>query len=867
MVAQEDLDSPLDPEAASALLRGTKKRPLTQGEQAALVDFVSRRIAKFTAAETESTPGADSEAATFAYICANLRADWPGAAEIRGMFAAARNAAWRGGSPVMVLFWETNVANRELAEGDLEMARERMRRAIEFARGSEEHHENPLVGAPWLSARLTWIQASIGLSDFEEARQLLDELERDLEAPDSPLARIPWAKGELLGQRAQYWLDLGRADLAADASESQLAWVRESGDPEAILNALLRAANIDLTARSFESVIERCELAKRLSRENSVHPLYLAQLEIQKGQAERELELSDPKRPAHAAETLRAALASPDLPATLRMLGRLTLADAEMARSNMTAAGAELEIVERESAASAGDHGSPIEVIAARLATLRFRLESLAPSVLSADLPSIREELTRAVEGLFGDWRRSRTGERLFAFLNRKEYRDLLAAWIHATIAVDPSPHGAEKCFDLLVRAQSFGSLAEAIGGVRVETVAAVREQWLGKRGLLLMYLPAVEGTVLIAVDSSEITVHSLAGSRRLDEVRRGFIRYVSRRPEERGSADRMETPETVTSEFLPSSVIAKLATHDELTIIGYELLGAIPFEGFRVAGKFLGVTHSIVYAPSIRVGLALSERAAQPRSFERSVVAIDRPALSEALATRFPGLDTFSDVPEVRSGLAEIYGSTRIRWWDGASATREHLGESAYVLQIFAHGVFDARVDPPTCIALAACEGDPIGMLAIGDLPHQGVAPLVIQASCSAAKGPLVRGEDGLSHFGGAWLRAGATTVILPSQDVNVFSTVRFLEAFHARLARRHDTPAEAARAAREELANDPRYSDPYYFAAMHVYGFGREQLSIPAASESADGHSLPLIALAVITAIGAALYFGTRTSVAQRP
>lgn len=858
---------PIEPEAASTLLRKTAERALTQDEKAALVDFVSRRIAKFSVNGTEVAGEAAAEATAFAYVCASIRIDWPGAEKLEGIFQAARNAAWRGGSPVMVLFWEKSLANRELAAGDLESVRERMRRAIEFAHGSEGHFENPLVQAPWLSARLAWIQASIGLSEFEEARRLLDELERDLAAPDSNLARIPWAEEQLLGQRAQYWLELGRADLAAEASERQLARVRESEDPDVIASALVRAANIDLAARSFEGVIERYEQAKRLAGEHPVAPLYLAHLEIQKGQAERELELEDRERPARAAETLRAALASPDLPATLRILGRLTLADAEIARSNFAAARVELENAERESSASASDRGSPIEVIAARLATLRFRLESLAPDVLPADVPEIREELTRAVEGLFSDWGQSRAGERLVAFLNRKEYRDLLVAWIRATLAVDSTPRGAEQCFDLLVRAQRFGSLAEAIGGTRKESLATVREQWLGKRGLLLMYLPAVEGTILIAVDSSEIAIHSLPGSRRLDEVRRGFIRYVSRRPEERGAVDRMETPESVTPEFLPNAVIAKLATHDELTIVGYELLGAIPFEGFQVAGKFLGVTHSIVYAPSIRVGLALSERAAEPRSFERSLVALDRPTLSEALAKRFPGLDTFSNVPDVRGELETIYGSERIHWWAGASATREHLDESAYVLQIFGHGVFDARVDPPTSIALAACDRDPIGLLSIRDLPLRDVAPLVIQASCSAAKGPLVRGEDGLSHFGGAWLRAGATTVILPSQDVNVFSTLRFLEAFHAQLAGHHDTPAEAARAAREELANDPRFSDPYYFAAIHVYGFGRERLAIPAASKPANRNSLAVIALAVITAIGAALYFGTRSSGTQRP
>jgi hypothetical protein len=99
-----------------------------------------------------------------------------------------------------------------------------------------------------------------------------------------------------------------------------------------------------------------------------------------------------------------------------------------------------------------------------------------------------------------------------------------------------------------------------------------------------------------------------------------------------------------------------------------------------------------------------------------------------------------------------------------------------------------------------------------------------------------LRRGDDGIHHLGGAFLRAGASAVILSFADLEYHSTLKLLASLHRNLAA-GCSPARALRRARQEMASQPRTDWPYLHSLVQIRGPAQRSLfPVPLAAEATE-------------------------------
>jgi CHAT domain-containing protein len=233
------------------------------------------------------------------------------------------------------------------------------------------------------------------------------------------------------------------------------------------------------------------------------------------------------------------------------------------------------------------------------------------------------------------------------------------------------------------------------------------------------------------------------------------------------------------------------------------------------------------------------SERAARADGADpaASLWIVAAPVAPEGLAAGWPALPEipFGEREAKRLGSAYPKGSVRVLRAERASleGLREGDLRSADVLHMVVHGLADPLRERPAglCLAPTKVHDGRLWCEQVDGLREDGspasalrVPRLVVLASCGAARGPMRYGEDGLNHLGGAFLCAGASCVVLSRQDVDSDYAQLFGERFHARL-RLGDSPAESARAAREDLLKEHR-AQAWQIGWMQVLGDGQKAL-----------------------------------------
>ncbi|MDQ2944719.1 MAG: CHAT domain-containing protein, partial [Acidobacteriota bacterium] len=98
--------------------------------------------------------------------------------------------------------------------------------------------------------------------------------------------------------------------------------------------------------------------------------------------------------------------------------------------------------------------------------------------------------------------------------------------------------------------------------------------------------------------------------------------------------------------------------------------------------------------------------------------------------------------------------------------------------------------------------------------------AELVVLSACESGKGKLLKGE-GVMGLTRGFLYAGARTLVVSLWSVNDASTAELMARFYeAMMGREHLRPAAALRAAQLSMRAEPKWSDPYYWAAFTVQG-----------------------------------------------
>lgn len=181
---------------------------------------------------------------------------------------------------------------------------------------------------------------------------------------------------------------------------------------------------------------------------------------------------------------------------------------------------------------------------------------------------------------------------------------------------------------------------------------------------------------------------------------------------------------------------------------------------------------------------------------------------------------------------LEKNSGAAQVRGFQGLSATRARFEQESRAPVSVIHLATHAFTIPeqPNASALVFSLVDQNGRLLTrpdGFLRRDRIAALELQAelvvlsACSSANGPVFRGE-GMMSLARTFLQAGARTVIAALWEIDDEATASLMTTFYEKLLQGQPA-ATALQQAQSQLARDPRWRHPHFWAGFTLIGPSR--------------------------------------------
>ncbi|MEM7585546.1 MAG: CHAT domain-containing protein [Acidobacteriota bacterium] len=369
---------------------------------------------------------------------------------------------------------------------------------------------------------------------------------------------------------------------------------------------------------------------------------------------------------------------------------------------------------------------------------------------------------------------------------------------------------------------------------------------------VLLEYFLGVRRSFLWCVTATSITVHELPPRSEIETLVREVFADLSQADPRRDVGQRRALERL--GGILLGPVSAQLAGQ-RLAIVADGALEYLPFAALPVAGKPLVVEHELVFLPSAAVLGELRRTAAgRQQPAHRLALFADPVFSSEDPRVAGPGptaqAASAEVSPDTPPDMATREGFERLPWTRReAESIAEALGrrfpaeepflatdftadahrvtsgtlQDYRILHFATHGLIDSA--QPQLSALILSLVDNTGRPRDGFLRSYDIygldlnADLVVLSGCRTALGREIRGE-GLESLVRAFFHAGASRVMASLWSVQDEATAVLMGRFYRALFEDQLTPAAALRAAQVSLWQDPRFRDPYYWAAFILQG-----------------------------------------------
>jgi CHAT domain-containing protein len=144
-------------------------------------------------------------------------------------------------------------------------------------------------------------------------------------------------------------------------------------------------------------------------------------------------------------------------------------------------------------------------------------------------------------------------------------------------------------------------------------------------------------------------------------------------------------------------------------------------------------------------------------------------------------------------------------------------------IVHLATHGVIDTERPALSSLVLSLVDREgrrQNGYLRLGDIYNTRLdADLVVLSACQTALGKEIRGE-GLVGLTRAFFYAGAQRVVASLWQVSDQATAELMQHFYTGMLRQGLSPAAALRAAQAQMAKDPRWASPYFWAGFTLQG-----------------------------------------------
>ncbi|MGE3172461.1 MAG: CHAT domain-containing protein [Planctomycetota bacterium] len=733
----------------------------------------------------------------------------PGAPPMRDAVSAVRAAASRLNSD-WVTYFEYYAAWRAIGDEDLLQLRAARDRLLALERDHPDQQFRRHERAVFLAD----IERVLG--NPGAALERLDPLLRD-----AAVRADPELLSKVLGVRGDVLRETGRLEEAKAAVAESMAAAFASGDERAIQEALLRDQSLALSTGAFAQSRRAIEaqLAAIAGDTGAAATERRALLLVFRGYAESGLANTDPDWFARARATLDEARP---------LCGGHLLVRTDLKRLDLALRAGDVAGAERVLADCDRSLG-PIELKSPMVRDMgeRIGLETRLCLLRGADAAALGAQLPRqrfAQRELAREWRDQPPSRGGIGFLHPTYRRALLGAGValeQALARAEGRDDGPERALQALLDLQAETSLARARGAAPT-TVDEVQRVLLAPGRAVLLLLPTREDTWTFLVRRDDVELHRGAGDVQGDadlaEVMGALMRSPNVPDETRVVLiQRLEASgPRLRQRLLPGALAAAVASLDELTVVGDDLIGGLPLEALPLPdGRLLGEVVAVDHTASLPLEVATARVAAtRPR---------DRAALLQVACT---------DPDAVAEGIHgfALPRDDLARWADGYHTAIERYGDDATrtalldqdlaafdVVHVMAHHA--PRIDTERGAGMALHDG-PVWR---SDLDGTHPRGLVLVSSCSGAAGPGRNGEGvGFSSFAGGFLWAGARCVIASRGDLLVRDHARLLHTLNARLLA-GASPARALQAARAELAPGGDLLTRAHRALLQVTGAGQ--------------------------------------------
>jgi CHAT domain-containing protein len=295
----------------------------------------------------------------------------------------------------------------------------------------------------------------------------------------------------------------------------------------------------------------------------------------------------------------------------------------------------------------------------------------------------------------------------------------------------------------------------------------------------------------------------------------------------------------------------------NRLAIVAAGALEYLPFAALPVqsvehpAGIPLAARHEIVILPSASVLAVLRQQTEGRRPAPRTIAIVADPVFeagdprvksvvvqpasvsrdgSSSNMTDADAREGFTRLPfsrEEASAIASLAPGKNVLEAVDFEASRSNVLSGTLadyrIVHFATHGVLDNERPSLSGLVLSLVDrsgGRQDGYLRLSDIYNMRLdADLVVLSACQTALGKEVRGE-GLIGLTRAFMYAGAPRVVASLWQVNDLATAELMKHFYAGMLQRGLRPAAALRAAQLRMAEDRRWSSPYFWAGFVLEG-----------------------------------------------
>ncbi|MDG2144675.1 MAG: CHAT domain-containing protein [Planctomycetota bacterium] len=701
----------------------------------------------------------------------------------------------------------------------------------------------------WDAALLHFYQAEARLAGSEKRKYLLSNL---------------------LGERAETYLRMGLHGLGYDSWQDQveavalLAGTREQGPAQQW--AHLVETHI-LMAR--EDVDELEARVTEILENETLYPLGSAKRGVllsRVGFTRLDRSRIDFESISSAEEFLYRALDS-ELSTDERVHVLLSLADLELVRGDVGSA--------RESLTLADEFQSVIAAVP-DLALTRATLEAHIARVGgdAVEMKAARQGLAKVVEEFLDGWIGTVPRVGGHGFLEFIDHRSAISELIDLEVLLAPGLEGAQRAMDWLLRVQAVNSTGRAFGEMQPGGSGKRPEGSLSELRGELVYFTGPNRSHLFVIEDGDLAHVELAASDTLTIATKDLVRayLAAAQGGETEAEERLADYDAKLARLaklvLPGSAADALSRWNEVTFVGADLLGTVPFESMILEGLgVIGEEIAICYTSSLPSTWLMDSRApvATPGI---DVFAFGRPAAE--ITQRFGALGELPLNLDWHEDLAGAFGALPARFHENELASVEALMGASFapgsLLHLVAHGVQDFERELPSALVLHGASIE-AALLRSEDIAKTFDSPaLVVLQACASDMGPQRRGDGAATGFSAAFLRGGASCVVLSPFPSEFHASSRLLSQFYRELVSGH-SPAEALRRARKWNSREGHRSARFRDGMLRVVGLGHHAFAMPQAPAPSPSGRAPTFLLFIGIATVLVIGIGRKARRLRRP